>query len=139
MSNVEKHRSAHQAFNQRNWKEAVKDFRSDTSYTEHPRGQTVKGPAEFVDWMQGWTAAFSDAQVSSPRYIDGGNHTVALFQGTGTNDGQFGPYPPTGKRMDLAYCEVLHYDSDGAIESGEIFYDSLTLLVQLGHAQPPPA
>jgi hypothetical protein len=39
--------------------------------------------------------------------------------------------------MALPFCEILRYDREGRIVSGEIYYDSLSMLVQLGHAQPP--
>ena len=39
--------------------------------------------------------------------------------------------------MDMPFCEVIRYDSDGRATSGKIFYDQLTMLTQLGHAQPP--
>jgi hypothetical protein len=62
-----------------------------------------------------------------------------MFQGRGTNDGAMGSLPATGHRLDLAYCEVLNYDGSGRIASGEIFYDSMTMMVQLGHMNPPTA
>jgi hypothetical protein len=97
----------------------------------------MKGPREFADWCQQWVDGFSDARVDDPRYIDGGDHTVAIFQGRGTNDGRLGPLPATGRRMDLPFCEVMQYDQDGHITGGEIFYDTTTMMVQLGHMQPP--
>lgn len=138
MSNVDTHRAAHAAFNRRDYEEMVRNFREDFSFTDHPRTITVKGPVEFVDWAKGWTTAFSDAQVAEPRYIDGGEYSVALFQGRGTNDGAMGPLQATGKRMDMPYCEVYRYDSEGRTVSGEILYDSMTLMVQLGVMEPPP-
>ena len=127
------------AFNRREYDEGVRNFRDDVHYTDHPRGITTKGPVEFVDWMKGWVSAFSDAEVAEPRYIDGGEHTVAIFQGRGTNDGAVGPLPATGQRMDLPFCEILRYDGDGRVVSGEIFYDNLTMMVQLGVLEAPPA
>jgi steroid delta-isomerase-like uncharacterized protein len=138
-SHIDKHRAAHTAFNTRDMHEAVRNFRPDTQYTDHARGLTTKGPAEFIDWLQDWVNGFSDATVAEPRYIDGGDHSVAMFQGRGTNDGAMGSLPATGHRLDLAYCEVLNYDGSGRIASGEIFYDSMTMMVQLGHMNPPTA
>ena len=136
---VDKHRAAHAAFNNRDLHEAVRNFRTDTQYTDHARGLTTKGPAEFIDWLQDWVNAFSDAAVSEPHYIDGGDYTVAMFQGRGSNDGPMGNLPATGHRLDLGFCEVLHYDAGGRIASGEMYYDSMTMLVQLGHMNPPAA
>ena len=139
MNNVESHRTAHEAFNRRDFAAATRNFRDDAHYTDHSRSVTYKGPAEFEDWMRGWTQAFSDATVAEPRYVDGGEFSVAVFQGRGTNDGPLGPMAPTGRRMDLPFCEVFRYDADGRVVSGEMFYDTMTIMVQLGHLEPMPA
>jgi hypothetical protein len=136
-NNVETHRAAHAAFNNRDMDEAVRALRADAPYVDHGRNITMKGPREFADWCQQWVDGFSDARVDDPRYIDGGDHTVAIFQGRGTNDGQVGTLPSTGRRMDLPFCEVMQYDHEGNIAGGEIFYDTTTMMVQLGHMQPP--
>lgn len=133
------HRSAHAAFNGRNLHEAVRHFRPDTEYTDHARGLTIKGPAEFIDWLQDWINAFSDATVEEARYIDGGDHCVATFQGRGTNDGPMANLPASGHRMDLGMCEVLRFDSSGRIAAGDIYYDSMSMMIQLGHMRPPMA
>ena len=138
MGNVETHRAAHDAFNRRAFDEAARPMREDAIYTDHPRNHSVKGPLEFTDWMQGWTAAMSDARVVDPHYIDGGDYTVCMFHGTGTSDGPMGPLPATGRRMDLPFCEVMRYDAQGKITAGEIYYDAATMMVQLGHAEPMP-
>lgn len=55
----------------------------------------------------------------------------------GTNDGPMGPaHAITGKRTDMAYCEILRVQN-GRVTSGEIFYDQLTMLTQLGLAEAP--
>lgn len=138
MSNVDTHRAAHDAFNRRDYTAAVRAVRDDATYTDHPRNMTTKGPLEFVDWLKGWETAFSDASVGDPQYIDAGDHTVCLFQGRGTNDGVMGPLQATGRRMDLPFCEVMTYDRQGQIVAGELFYDSTTMMVQLGLMEPPP-
>jgi ketosteroid isomerase-like protein len=129
--NVQTHRDAHQAFNRHDIDEAVRALRADAPYVDHGRGVTMKGPREFADWCQAWVDGFSDARVDNPRYIDGGDHTV-------TNDGSVGTLPATGRRMDLPFCEVMEYDHEGHIVAGEVFYDTTTMMVQLGHMQPPP-
>ena len=139
MTNVDSHRAAHAAFNRRDYQESVKNMREDAQYTDHPRNITTKGTVEFIDWLQGWAAAFSDARVEDVRYLDGGDHTVALFQGRGTNDGSVGGAPATGRRMDLAYCEVFRYDADGHVVAGELYYDTMTMMAQLGLMERPPA
>jgi hypothetical protein len=136
MGNAETHQALHDAFNRRAYDEAVRPMREDAIYTDHPRSLSIKGPLEFTDWMRGWTTALSDARVTDAHYIDGGEYSVCMFHGQGTNDGPMGQLPPTGRRMDLPFCEVLRYDNQGKIISGEMFYDAASMMVQLGHAEP---
>jgi steroid delta-isomerase-like uncharacterized protein len=137
MSAVDRHRDAHEEFNARDWAKAVRDFSTDTVYTDHPRGLTLKGPDQFIGWLQEWVSAFSDGHVGEVRYIDGGTTSVAQFRGTGTQDGPAGPLPASGKRMDVPFCEILRFDDQGRIVEGEMYYDQVTMLTQLGHLQLP--
>lgn len=140
MGNADRHRDAHEAFNRRDWPAVAAEFAADATYTDVPRGITVKGPQQIVDHLKGgWATAFSDAAVTGAHYIDGGDHTVAQFTGTGTNDGPLGPMPASGRRMALPFCEVLAYDADDRVLRAELYYDQVSMLVQLGHMPPPAA
>jgi steroid delta-isomerase-like uncharacterized protein len=134
--NVETFRAAHQAFNRHDFDAAVSAMTDGCTYRDHPRNVTFTGPGEFKQFMQGWTAAFSNAEVSEPTYIDGGNVVVSQFIGVGKNDGPLGPMPASGKSMRLPFCEIFQFDDQGRIVSGAIYYDQLSMLAQLGHAQP---
>ena len=139
MGIVDQHRDAHAAINRRDWVAVVKDFAQDAEYTDRPRDLTSKGPAEFVDYLRdGWLTSFSDATVNDVHYLDAGDKSIALFTGSGTQDGQLGPFPPSGKRMTHRFCEIMHAGSDGKIIGGEIYYDQMSMLVQLGHLEAPP-
>src|SRR5688572_12467922 len=136
-SNIERHRAAHELFNQRDWDAALALFASDASFEDRGRSITLKGPEQFIGWLQGWAQTFSDAKVTNPTYLDAGDTTVALFNGTGTNDGAMGPIQATGNRLDAPYCEVLTWNADGQIQHGEIYYDQVTILVQMGVMEAP--
>jgi hypothetical protein len=57
---------------------------------------------------------------------------VARFTGEGTNDGALGGFPATGRQWTLPICEMWHFDADGSVVGGEIYYDQVSLLTQLG-------
>jgi hypothetical protein len=99
--------------------------------------QTFRGTHQAFN--RRWVTAFSNAEVAEPQYIDGGDTVVALFTGRGVNDGPLGPLPKTGKRMTVPFCEVLRFDDKGQVVWGAIYYDQLSMLTQLGHAQPGAA
>jgi ketosteroid isomerase-like protein len=140
MSNVDKYRSAHQAFNRRDWTALIQNFTVDAEYTDKARGVTLKTPQELVDYLRtNWVAAFSDAAIVETGYIDAGNYVIAQFTAAGTNDGAFGPMPRTGRRVSTQFCEIMRFNAAGQIISGSLYYDLVTILVQLGHMEVPPA
>ena len=53
------------------------------------------------------------------------------FTAVGTHDGPFGPFPATGKEFALPLCEMWHFDSNGQIVGGDLYYDQVSLLTQL--------
>jgi steroid delta-isomerase-like uncharacterized protein len=137
--NADTFRAAHQAFNRRDFDAVAEMLTEDFTYEDRARGLTFTGRAGFKEFMQGWAAAFSDARVSEPTYADAGDVVIAQFTGLGTNDGSLGPLPATGRTMAVPFCEVLHFNERGLADSGAVYYDQLTMLTQLGHAQPTAA
>ena len=130
------HRELHDMFNRRDFEGLRGRFRSDAVYVDHPRAISVKGPDEFVSWLQGWTTAMSDARCDDARYLDAGDTSVARFVGRGRNDGQLGPFPASNQQLAFDLCEVLTYDADGRVTGGELYYDQATILTQMGVALP---
>jgi len=135
--NVETFRAAHQAFNKRDFDAVVGVMVEDVSYEDRARGNTFRGRSGFKEFMQAWVQAFSNATVTEPTYIDGGDIVVCQFIGTGVNDGPLGPLAATGKEMKLPFCEFLRFNDKGQGVSGGCYYDQLSMLTQLGHAQGP--
>jgi ketosteroid isomerase-like protein len=136
-SNVARHQKAHEIFDRRDWAAMKEIVSTEASYEDHGRGITLKGADQFLGWLKEWPATFSDATPADPTYLDAGTTTVALFNARGTNDGSMGPLQATGRRIDVPFCEVLRWGADGRITGGEIFYDQMSILVQLGVIEPP--
>ncbi len=136
-SSVEIHRAAHDAFNQRDWEQMRSLMADPIAYSDRPRGLALESFDEFLGWLKEWTTGMSDARVSDPDYLEAGEYSVCRFNGQGTNDGPMGPaQATTGRRMDMPFCEILRVQ-DGRVISGEIIYDQLTMLTQLGLAEAP--
>jgi len=131
--NVETFRAAHQAFNRRDLDTMLSLLADNFRYEDRARAMSFSGRAGFDQFLQGWITAFSDANVFEPTYIDGGDTVVALFRGRGTNDGALGPMPPSGRPLNLAFCEIMRFNAAGKIVSGELYYDQMTLLSQVGN------
>jgi hypothetical protein len=116
--------------------QAAASFAQNIDYTDTARGLTMQGKEETTSWLDGWKTAFSDARVAEATYLDAGEWTIARFQGQGVNDGPLGDLPATGEQMNLPFCELLRWQ-DGKVQEGAIYYDTTSMMVQLGHMQAP--
>ncbi len=132
--NVETFTAAHQAFNRRDFDAVENLLAEDFTYHDQSRGVTFSGRSGFREFMQGWVTAFSNAEVFEPKYIDGGDTVVAEFIARGINDGPLGPLPKTDKQLNLHFYEVMRFNNNGQIVSGNAYYDQQSMMVQLGHA-----
>jgi len=139
MAHSDTHRMLHRMFNERQFDQIPAHLAPGFMYEDLAQGLTIKTPEEFVDYLSGWVQAFSDGKIDSVTYLDGADFSVATFHGRGHNDGSFAGFPATGKTIDTPSCEVLHYAADGSVLSGENYFDSLTILRQLGLAKDPTA
>jgi hypothetical protein len=45
---------------------------------------------------------------------------------------QEGPFPATGREFALALCELWRFDPSGRVVGGDLYYDQVSLLTQLG-------
>jgi steroid delta-isomerase-like uncharacterized protein len=137
-SNVEAHRAGHEAFNERDFEAMTQQYADSIVWTDQARGQRFTTPAEFRDdFLAGWVAASTDIQVTDPRYLDAGQAVVCTFTVAGTHDGPLGPFPATGKPFALPLCELWHFDADGRVVGGDLYYDQVSLLTQLGLMPQP--
>jgi hypothetical protein len=108
-------------------------------WTDHAQGRTFTTPQEFrADFLPAWVAASSDIRITEPRYIDAGRTVMCTFTVVGTHDGPLGAFPATGREFALQLCEMWHFDPAGCVVGGDLYYDQLSLLMQLG-LMPQPA
>jgi steroid delta-isomerase-like uncharacterized protein len=132
MGSSDTHRELHELFNRRDFDAITSRFAADAVYTDHANALTVTGGDQFRKWLDGWTAAMSDARVTEPRYLDAGDTSIAFFVGKGTNDGRYGTMPASGKPVSFAACETLTFDRTGMVVAGAMYFDRLTILTQTG-------
>ncbi len=136
--NVEIYRAGHEAFNQRDFVAVTKQYADSITRTDHSQGRTFRTPEEFKEeFLAGWVGASTDISIRDPRYIDAGQTVVCTFTVVGTHDGSLGPFPATGKGFALALCEMWHFDSSGRVVGGDLYYDQVSLLTQLGLMPQP--
>jgi steroid delta-isomerase-like uncharacterized protein len=136
--NVETYRAGHDAFNHRDFDAMVKHYADSITWTDRARGLTFSTPQEFKDvFLPGWVEASPDIRISDNCYRDAGQTVVCTFTVVGTHEGPLGPFPATGKRFALPLCEMWHFDSSGRVVGGDLYYDQVSLLMQLGLMPEP--
>jgi steroid delta-isomerase-like uncharacterized protein len=137
-SNLEAHRAGHEAFNQRDFEAMTRQYADSIAWTDRAQGRTFTTPQEFRDdFLAGWVTASSDIRVTGPRYLDAGQTVVCTFTVVGTHDGPLGPFPATEKRFALPLCELWHFDPSGRVVGGDLYYDQVSLLTQVGLLPQP--
>jgi steroid delta-isomerase-like uncharacterized protein len=127
-----------EAFNRRDLDAQVSGYADTFTMTDHARGITLNSREEVKSWMGEWIGASSDAQVGVIEIIDAGGVVVSVLEMEGTNDGPMGSMPPSGKRFSTRGVQILHFDEEGRIVAHDNFFDQLSILAQLGFAEPPP-
>jgi len=136
--NVATYQAGHEAFNQRDFGAMTKLYVDSITWTDHSQGRTFRTPQEFRDdFLAGWVAASTDIRISEPRYFDAGQAVVCTFAVVGTHDGPLGTFPATGKRFALPLCELWHFDPSGRVVGGDLYYDQVSLLTQVGLLPQP--
>ena len=136
--NVEAHRAGHDAFNQSDFVAMTKQYADGISWTDHSQGRTFTTSQEFRDdFLPGWVTASSDIRITASRYFDAGQTVASTFTVAGVHDGPLGGIPATGKEFTLELCELWHFDRDGQVVGGDLYYDQVSLLMQLGLMPQP--
>lgn len=100
---------------------------------------TCKGVQEFKAYLASWFDAFPDTAIDGGQYSVAGDVVVHQSVERATNNGPLGAFPATGRSVSVPFCEVWRLDWEGRIVTGDLYYDQLSLMVQLGHVQPPSA
>ena len=137
-SNLDRHRAGHEAFNRRDFAAMTSQYADRIRWTDRARGLTFRTPGEFRDdFLAGWVQASSDIRIADASYLDAGRTVVGTFTVTGTHDGPLGPFPATGRPFTLDLCELWHFGPDGRVVGGDLYYDQVSLLMQLGLLPQP--
>lgn len=133
--NVNTALASYEAFNKRDLDSATSAVAENVVFEDHGQGLTYKSRVEYRDSLQSWITGFSDVKIDTTA-IDAGDAVIVQAVGRGTNDGPMGLFQkPTGRKIDVPFCEILQFDAEGKIIRGETYFDMLSLLVQLGHAE----
>jgi predicted ester cyclase len=96
----------------------------------------VQSLEAFKDYLRQDAAVFPDS-TQTLKHIVAERDLVAIWiTYTGTQQGQMGPFPPSGKRMQVDFGAILRVE-DGKIAEMWVTWDNMAALAQLGHLGAP--
>jgi predicted ester cyclase len=107
-----------------------------------PTGRTERrGRQASQEYNQSWFTAFPDARITIINEVIGDDTFVqeGIFEGTNTGEwkSEAGDMPATGKTLKGQFALVAKV-RDGLIVSGNLYFDQVDLMTQLG-LMPAPA
>jgi predicted ester cyclase len=127
-------------WNARDFDRGMAQATADVEWRNIATGQSFQGPQGYRQYQTGWANAFPDAQVEVTNVIADEQGAVVEFIGRGTHTGPLvtpqGEIPPTGRPVEIRFCEVMQMQG-GKLVGGRIYFDAASLLGQLGLLSPP--
>jgi len=128
-------RSVYECFNRKDLEGLVAYMTEDHRQIVPGTHETFEGRKGMLQFVRMWADGFPDAQLTLESIIGEGDDVVVQFTAHGTHTGPFvtseGTLPPSGKKMELNFCEVLQLKGD-KIQRSTVYFDRLSLMKQLG-------
>jgi len=91
----------------------------------------------FKDFIRRDRKSIPDQKLNVKMLISEGDLVAFWATYTGTQTGQMGPFPPTGKSAELDFSGVHRLENGKVVETW-VTWDNITILSQLGHFPPSP-
>jgi len=107
----------------------------------HPNDEIgiAEGREQIQAMMEGVWRAFPDWTLTSRGLYDCGDAAWLAWTITGTHKGEFRGIPPTHRRFEVLGCSHFTLAADGFIAQDDVYFDSATMLRQLGLLPEPEA
>jgi predicted ester cyclase len=125
-----------EAINSRNW-DAL-DTSIAPNYIRHCQATPdviVNNLDDFKRYLKQDAITFPDSRITIRFLVAEGDLVAFYCTYAGTQKGQLGPFPSSGKQMSLDFSGV-HRIENGKLVETWLTWDNLALLAQLGHFPP---
>lgn len=130
-------RELYDAFNQRDFERGARHILETAEQVNTGSGETFRGPDGYRQNLTRWATAFPDGKIELLNLVASDDVAVVEFVGRGTQTGPLatpaGEIPPTGKRVELRFCDVIRF-REGKVAGLSTYYDSGVMMQQLGIA-----
>ena len=100
-----------------------------------PDLQEIRGKDAMHEWLLSNFVPFPDYHEELEWVVGEGDFVAWRSRGKGTQTGALGPFPPSGKRMDVVIIGMHRFEG-GYIAETWTSWDNLAVLMQLGHFPP---
>jgi steroid delta-isomerase-like uncharacterized protein len=128
-------RKLYDDFNRRDFDSIAAAVANDSEFVVVGSDMRFRGPDGVRQYDRMWADAFPDGRVEIDNVIAAGDQVVVEFTGRGTQTGMLrspgGDIPATGRSVTLHLCDVYTI-RDGTVRGGRTYFDSASLLTQLG-------
>lgn len=142
-------RSHFEYFNSRDIDKGLALVTKDVKWSNIPFDRDFTGHAGYREFHGNWSTAMPDCNVEIVNMVGDDQTTVVEMIARGTHTGPLvgpqGTIPATQNKIELKVCEVFRLQ-DGLIAESHVYFDSATMLRQLGvlpasptAAQPVPS
>lgn len=95
----------------------------------------VRSLEDFKSFLRGDFAAVPDSVIEARQVLAEDDLVSVWASYSGTQEGPFGPFPASGKRLQVDFASHLRIAGDRIAEMW-VTWDNLRILVQLGHVDP---
>jgi len=110
-------------------------------FVEHEEMPGLAPTKEGVlDMFRMYRAAFPDMQMNAEEVLVSGDRTVTRGKATGTHQGELMGMPPSGKRIEVKFIDIMQFNDAGVVREHWGLIDMLSMMQQLGAIpEGPPA
>ncbi len=95
-------------------------------------GMEARNIAQVKDFLQQDTAVFPDSVQTIKLLAAEGDLVAAWTTYEGTQQGQMGPFPPSGRKVQFDFGAMFRIEA-GKIAEWWVTWDNMTILRELGH------
>lgn len=99
-------------------------------------GLVVTNREELKDFLRQDFATVPNSVQEIQSLVSEGDRVAVWVTYSGNQEGPWGPYPATGRPLELEFAGFLRIH-DGKIAEMRVVWDNLSALTQLGHMEPP--
>ena len=102
-------------------------------FVEHEEMPGLAPTKEGVlDMFRMYRAAFPDMQMTAEEVLVSGDRTVTRGRATGTHQGELMGMPPSGKRIEVKFIDIMQFNDAGVVREHWGLMDMFSMMQQLG-------